>query len=85
MADHPTYHVNVIKLKREIIWTDGLTHLSALHLPGVPHLHVKRGLSANIVNILHSKDTIKFELKCTSHRVMYGLHSDSIMDVMKIT
>ena len=31
------YHVNVIKLKWEIIWTGGLPHLSGLpHLPGVP-------------------------------------------------
>ena len=34
---HPTYHVNVIKLIWEIMWTAGLPHL-----PGVPHLHVKR-------------------------------------------
>ena len=41
MASHPTYHVNVIKLKQEIIWTGGLSHLSGLpHLPWVPHLHV---------------------------------------------
>ena len=42
---HPTCHVNVIKLKWEIIWTGRLPHLSELpHLPGVPHLHVKRPL-----------------------------------------
>ena len=36
--DHPTDHVNVIKLlKWEIIWTGGLPHL-----PGVPHHHVNR-------------------------------------------
>ena len=41
LAGHPTYHVNVIKLKWEIIWTGGLPHLIGLpHLPGVPHLHV---------------------------------------------
>ena len=28
MAGHPTYHVNVIKLKWEIIWAGGLPHLS---------------------------------------------------------
>ena len=40
---HPTYHVNVIKLKWEIIWTGGLPHLSRLpDLPGVPHFHVNR-------------------------------------------
>ena len=45
MPGHPTYHVNVIKLKKEIIWTGGLPHLSGLpHLPGVPHLHVNRPL-----------------------------------------
>ena len=32
---HPTYHVNVIKLKCEITWTDGLPPLH-----GVPHFHV---------------------------------------------
>ena len=42
-AGHPTYHVNVVKLKWEIIWTGVLSHLSGLpHLPGVPHLHVNR-------------------------------------------
>ena len=46
LAGHPTYHVNVIKLKWEIIWTGGLPHLSGLpHLPGVPHLHVNRPLN----------------------------------------
>ena len=36
LAGHPTYHVNVIKLKWEIIWTGGLPHLSWLpHLPGM--------------------------------------------------
>ena len=45
LAGHPTYYVNVIKLKREIMWTDGLPHLRELpHLPGVPHLHVNRPL-----------------------------------------
>ena len=39
VAGHPTYHVNVIKLKSEIIWTGGLPHLS-----GVPHLSVNRPL-----------------------------------------
>ena len=44
-AGHPTYYVNVIKLKWDIIWTGGLPHLSGLpHLPGVPHLHVNRPL-----------------------------------------
>ena len=43
MAGHPTYHVNAIKLKREIIWTDGLLHQSGFpHLLGDPHTHVKR-------------------------------------------
>ena len=45
MPGHPTYHVNVIKLKKEIIWTGGLPHLSGLrHLSEVPHLHVNRPL-----------------------------------------
>ena len=45
LEGHPTYHANVIKLKREIIWTSGLPYLSGLpHLPGVPHLHVNRPL-----------------------------------------
>ena len=38
-AGHPTDHVNEIKLKWQIIQTGGLPHL-----PGVPHLHVKRPL-----------------------------------------
>ena len=37
LAGHPTYHVNVIKLKWEDIWTGGLPHLSRLpHLTGRP-------------------------------------------------
>ena len=40
---YPTYHVNVIKIKGEIIWKGGLPHLGRLpQLPGVPHLHVNR-------------------------------------------
>ena len=42
VAGHPTYHVNVIKLKSEIIWTGGLPHLS-----GVPHLYVNRPLEGH--------------------------------------
>ena len=45
-GDHPTYHVNVIKLKWEIIWTGRLPQLSRLrHLRGVPHHHVNRLLN----------------------------------------
>ena len=36
---HPTYHVNVIKVKWEITWTGRLPHRS-----GLPHLHVNRPL-----------------------------------------
>ena len=43
LAGNPTYHVNVIKLKWEIIWTGGLPHL-----PGVPHLHVNRPLMEQV-------------------------------------
>ena len=40
---HPTYHVYVIKIKKEIIWTGRLPHLGGLpHLPRVPHPHVNR-------------------------------------------
>ena len=43
LAGHLTCHVNVIKLKLEIIWTGGLPQLSGLpHLPRVPHLYVNR-------------------------------------------
>ena len=42
---HPTYYVNVIKLKWEIILTGGFTpNLSGFsHLPGIPHLPRPRG------------------------------------------
>ena len=41
LAGHPTYHVNVIKIKWEIIWKGGLPHLGGSpHLLGVPHFHV---------------------------------------------
>ena len=44
-VSHPTHHVNVIKIKQEIIWTGRLPHFGELpHLPGVPHLHVNRPL-----------------------------------------
>ena len=47
LAGHPTYHINVIKLKWEITWSGGLPHLSGLpHLPGIPHLHVNRPLES---------------------------------------
>ena len=47
LAGHPTYQVNVIKLKWENIWTGRLPHLSRLpHLPGVPHLQVNRPLAS---------------------------------------
>ena len=47
MESYPTWHVNVITLKREIIWTSGLPHL-----PGVPHLHVNRPLYGSKVRCL---------------------------------
>ena len=38
-----TYHVKVIKLKSEIIWTGGWPYLSRLpHLTGAPHLLINR-------------------------------------------
>ena len=44
---HPTHHLNVIKLKREIVWTGGLPYLNRLpHLPRAPHLHVNRTVKA---------------------------------------
>ena len=56
LSGHPTYHVNAIKLKWEVIWTGGLPKLSGLpHLPGVPHLHVNRPL----VIFCHGVNTIK--------------------------
>ena len=43
---HLQYHVNVINLNGEIIWTGRLPHISGLpHLPGVLHLHVNRPLA----------------------------------------
>ena len=43
MAGHLTYHVKVIKLKWEIIWTGVLPYLSRLpHLTGAPQLHINR-------------------------------------------
>ena len=49
LTGHPTYHVNVIQLKWEIIWTGRLPHLSGLpHLAGVPHRHVNRPLRVHV-------------------------------------
>ena len=60
LAGHPTYHVDVIKLKWEILWTGGLPHLSGLpHLPGVPHLHVNRPLLKS-----HSRQGLFFLMIC---------------------
>jgi len=57
---HPTYHVNVIKIKWEIIWTSGLPHLSGLlHGTGVPYLYVNRSL----VNIFGEQSNLPFSLK----------------------
>ena len=45
MEGYPTFHINVFKLKREIIWTGKLPQLSGLpHLTGVPHNLVNRPL-----------------------------------------
>ena len=56
----PTYHVNVIKLKWEIIWTGGLPHLSGLpHIPGVPHLHVNRPLVSSMAVLYHVSDLLQ--------------------------
>ena len=47
---YPTYHVNVIKIKGEIIWKGGLPHLGRLpQLPGVPHLHVNSPLKVHLI------------------------------------
>ena len=41
-AGHPTNHVNLIKIKQEIMWTCRLIHLHGLpHLHGVSHLDMK--------------------------------------------
>ena len=50
MRGHPTYHVNVIKSKEEIIRAGGLPHRSGLpHLPGVPYQHVNRHLVSSVI------------------------------------
>ena len=50
MAGHPTCHVNVIKLKREILWTGGLPDLSGLpHLPGLPPRSCEQALNRTTV------------------------------------
>ena len=39
-ASHPAYHVNMIKMKKEIVCRGWLPRLGGLpHLPEVPHLH----------------------------------------------
>ena len=49
----PTYHVKVIKLKWEIIWTGGLPHLSGLpFLPGVPFPPCNQALKVSPVPFL---------------------------------
>ena len=56
-ADQTTYHVNVIKLKWEIIWKGGLLHLSGItHQPGVPRLQVNRPLVSwpHIISRIHA-------------------------------
>ena len=54
VAGHPTYHVNAIKLKCDIIWTGWLPHLSELpRPPGVPHLHVNRPYNIADIYGLH--------------------------------
>ena len=69
MAGHPTYHVNVFKLKslREIIWTGGLPHLR-----GVTYLHVNRPLDASTEPATGtSKKDIDFVSKTTPSMVQF--------------
>ena len=47
LAGHPIYHVNVIKLKWELIWTGGFPSPR-------PHLHVNRPLDAGFRKIVTS-------------------------------
>ena len=67
---HPTYYVNVIKLKWEIIWTGGLPNLSGLphlrglpHLSGVPHLHENKPLAESRLQLAALEVRIRIYFK----------------------
>ena len=68
LASYLTYQVNVIKIKWEIIWKDGLPHLGGLpHLPGVPHLHANRPL-------MMSAEAAQAHISRKSKRVIHVSH-----------
>ena len=55
----------MIKLKWEIIWTGGLSHLSGLpHLPWVPHLYVNRPLVGCVVYWLEFQAAVNRPCYC---------------------
>ena len=55
----------MIKLKWEIIWTGGLSHLSGLpHLPWVPHLYVNRPLVGCVVYWLECQAAVNRPCFC---------------------
>ena len=80
LAGHPTHHVNVIKLKWEIIWTGGLHHLRELPpLPVVPHLHVNRPL-----NSLFFVARAEFQVGVDSVQSCFGGKSSAVEDLQPL-
>ena len=77
VAGHPTYHVNVNKLKWEIIWTGGLPHL-----PGVIYLHLNRPLDTHPAMQISSLVIEDFFLK--QGVIIIKVHVFSFIDLIMI-
>ena len=73
LACHPTYHVNVIKLKWDIIWIGGLPHLRGLpHLPRVPPSPCKQALISPIQTTWYSPGNLPFVFSLIMHTYTRG-------------
>ena len=72
LAGHPIYHVNVTKLKWEIIWTGRLPHL-----PGVPHFHVNRPLVVVAFAVRWVSLCLEFRGKIRAIYIPSNVHYDS--------
>ena len=69
-----TYHVNMVKLKLDIIWTGGLPHP-----PGALHLHVNRPQIIIIIKPFSSRSLYKKE----SERAFFKMLSLQIFTLLR--
>ena len=77
-----TYHVNMVKLKLDIVWTGGLPNLSGLpHPPGALHLHVNR--PQIIIIIIRSFSSRSLYKKKESERAFFKMLSLQIFTLLR--